>query len=30
MFETITPEEIRGRIGACHKNVQAMYDYWLA
>jgi len=20
----------RGRIGACHKNVQAMYDYWLA
>jgi len=30
MFETITPEEIRGRIGACHKSVQAMYDYWLA
>jgi hypothetical protein len=30
MFEDITPEEIRGRIGACHKNVQAMYDYWLA
>jgi hypothetical protein len=30
MFETITPEEIRGRIDACHKSVQAMYDYWLA
>jgi hypothetical protein len=30
MFEDITPEEIRGRIAACHKNVQAIYDYWLA
>jgi len=30
MFENLTPEEIRGRIGACHKNVQAMHDYWLA
>ena len=30
MFETITPDEIRGRIDACHKNVRAMYDYWLA
>jgi hypothetical protein len=30
MFEDITPEEIRGRIGACHKNAQAMHDYWLA
>jgi hypothetical protein len=30
MFEDITPEEIRGRIDACHKTVQAMYDYWLA
>jgi hypothetical protein len=30
MFEHITPDEIRGRIGACHTTVQAMYDYWLA
>lgn len=30
MFEDITPEEIRGRIGACHKDVRAMHDYWLA
>ena len=30
MFEDITPEEIQGRIGACHKSVQAMYDYWMA
>lgn len=30
MFENITPDEIRGRIDACHKSVQAMYDYWLA
>jgi hypothetical protein len=29
MFEHITPDEIRGRIAACHKTVQAMYDYWL-
>jgi hypothetical protein len=29
MFEDIGPDEIRGRIGACHENVQAMYDYWL-
>jgi hypothetical protein len=30
MFEDITPEEIRGRIAACHKDVRAMHDYWLA
>jgi len=30
MFEQITPDEIQGRIGACHKTVQTMYDYWLA
>jgi hypothetical protein len=30
MFEDITPEEIQGRIAACHKNVQSMYEYWRA
>jgi hypothetical protein len=30
MFEDITPTEIQGRIGACHKSVQEMYSYWLA
>jgi hypothetical protein len=29
MFEDVTPEEIRGRIAACHQNVQAMHEYWL-
>jgi hypothetical protein len=30
MFEDITSDEIRGRIDACHMDVRAMYDYWLA
>jgi len=30
MFEDITAEDVLARIGACHKTVQAMYDYWLA
>jgi len=30
MFEHITPEEIQGRIDACHRSVQAVYGYWLA
>jgi len=30
MFEDITSEVVLGRIGACHRDVRAMYDYWLA
>jgi len=29
MFKDVTPEEIRGRIAACHRTVQAMHEYWL-